>query len=245
MIIGSLKRYFLIFIIMLISAVLSGQQFIGVSNQNDPRYDELIEYFNEVVIGDYYIERWEQPLYIKVTGDYTEEDYSTLSNLVDSIESLGVMPGISIETDKSNCTINFDPLDELMTYYGNKYDCDYTEGDWWAIDLQSSKYGIYSGNFGIAIDSTNQEQRNYMILLSVTYAIGLQYCSDKYPDSIAYTEWTNAQSLSEMDYNLIRMLYMDSLHSGMEKDEADEILRPWVKENITIKSPYEGIVNIV
>ena len=237
MIIETMKRISLICsIILLFSAISMHQEVIDYSEKmKEPQYNELIEYFNEVVINDYYIERWEQPLYIKVLGDYTEEDYATLSNLVDSIDSLGVMPGISIVDEKSNCTISFDPLDELMTYYGNKFDCNYNEGDWWGIDLQSSIYGIYSGHFGIANDVTTQEQRNYMVLLTVTYAIGLQYCSDKYPDSIAYTEWTNEQSLSEMDYNLIRMLYMDSLHSGMEKDEADKILLPWVVKNIPLK----------
>ena len=226
---------------MLCSTFTSQQQFLKeMQSIDDSQYDDLIDYFNEVVIDDYYIERWEQPLYIKVLGDYTKEDYSTLSNLVDSIDSLGVMPGISIETEKSNCTIEFASLNELMTYYGNKYDCYYEEGDWWGIDLQTSKYGIYSGHFGIANDVTTQEQRNYMILMTVTCAIGLQYCSDKYPDSICYTKWTNAQSLSNLDFIIIRMLYLDTLHSGMEEDEADDILRRWLKAHISINDNIQA-----
>ncbi len=194
----------------------------------DAKCNEFIDYFNEIALYPDYtagevITRWERPMHVKIEGDYTEEDYAALTNLIGKLNSIDGMPEISIEDEHYNCYIDFSPqkLLESIHFFG--------KGNWWTSYIDSYKGNIDFSHIGIATDVSTQEQRNYMILLSMINTLGLRCSSDKYPDSLFYPKWNDVQSLSDMDLELVRMLYSPSLHAGMNEEEAREALLPMVR----------------
>ncbi len=217
------KKFFgLLSVILSFCFLFSGCQWISdqAAGLLDAKCSELINYFNEIalypkLLKSNTIERWEEPIYLKISGDYSEEDYSTLTNFVDRFNSLGLTQKITIVDEKYNFEVYFYP------YIGGT--------DWYASNVRTNNDAIYNVYIRIANDEPTQKERNYIILFSITDAIGLRYISDKYPDSIFHPEWTKVQTLSDMDFELIRMLYSPSLHAGMNEEEAKEALLPMVR----------------
>jgi hypothetical protein len=121
----------------------------------------------------------------------------------------------------------FIPLDEMddviPVYEPDNWGYFFLGWDW--------DYIAREAYIGIATDVTTQKYRNHLILEEVTQALGLMNDSPKYADSIFQIEWTETQSLSDIDTALIRMLYCDELKPGMGMDEVRQILSEWLEEN--------------
>ncbi len=191
-----------------------------------PSDSELIDYFCEVALNveygsaDHHLKRWSDPLRVKVTGDYTSEDYATLEDHIDTLNGLGMLPDISIVDSNENYSIYFLPLDEMGDVIPG-----YVEGNWGYFYLYwDTDYNITDVYMGIATDVTDQEDRNHLILEEFTQSLGLMSDSDKYEDSIFQSEWTETQSLTNFDYTLVYMLYSDYLTPGMEESDVRGIL---------------------
>ena len=192
----------------------------GVSNS------ELIDYFCEVALNveynstDNHLKRWEDPLRVKIMGDYTNEDYETLEYHIDALNSLGVLPDISIVSSGENFQIYFVLLDEMDDVIPG-----YVEDNWGYFYLYwDGDYHITDAYMGIATDVTTQEARNHLILEEFTQALGLMSDSYDYEDSIFQSQWTETQSLASIDVELVRMLYSGYLKVGMEEYEVRSIL---------------------
>ncbi len=188
---------------------------------------ELIDYFCEVGLNVEYggtngvLKRWEDPIRVKIEGDYTSEDYATLTNHIDTLNGLGVLPDISIVSSNENFSIYFVPLDQMDDVLPG-----YVEGNWGYFYLYwgSSSYVIDRAYMGIATDVTSQAARNHLILEEFTQALGLMDDSYDYGDSIFQAEWTTTPSLSDVDYMLIYILYSDYLEPGMTEYEVRQVL---------------------
>ncbi len=187
---------------------------------------EALDYFCEVALNVEYggadgvAKRWEEPIRIQVTGDYTAEDYAALREHIDALSGLGILPNISISDSDANYFIRFVPLDEMddvipgyvKDNFG--YFCIYWD----------QNYRIYKAYMGIAVDVTSQKQRNHLILEELTQSLGLTDDSNKYADSIFQAEWTETQALSSIDWELIYILYGDDIHAGMKRSDVVKAL---------------------
>jgi len=200
----------------------------GASDEHTDISDsDLIDYFCQVALNVEYgsangvLKRWEKPLRVKVSGDYTDEDYATLTDHIDTLNGLGILPKISIVSSDANFFIYFVPLDEMDDVIPG-----YVEGNWGYFYLYwgSSSYVINKAYMGIATDVTTQAARNHLILEEFTQALGLMNDSYDYEDSIFQAEWTTTQSLMDIDYMLLYMLYNDYLEAGMGEYEVRDIL---------------------
>jgi hypothetical protein len=187
---------------------------------------ELIDYFCQVAMNVEYgsangtLKRWESSIRVEVSGDYTDEDYATLTNHIDTLNGFGILPKISIVSSDANFFIYFVTLDEMDDVIPG-----YVEGNWGYFYLYwDGDYAINKAYMGIATDVNTQESRNHLILEEFTQALGLMNDSRKYEDSIFQAEWTTTQSLMDIDYKLLYMLYSDYLSTGMGESEVRDIL---------------------
>lgn len=218
-------------IVVLICALFSGCQELSdqAADLLNAKCDELINYFSEIAfypsVGGKVIARWEEPIHIAVSGDYTNEDYSALTDFMDNLNKIDGMPDISIVDKDANCFVYFLPIDKMAENIP-----DYKNGNWWSYKVDWKLYKINKAYIGIVTDVSTQQERNYMILKTMSTIIGLFNTSDKYPDSIFYSEWMATQALSDMDYKLIGILYSPPFHAGMNEKEAQKALRPLVRE---------------
>jgi hypothetical protein len=192
---------------------------------------EILDYFEEIVLRREYgggefdgvVCRWEQPVYVDITGEYTTEDYDWLISHIDYLNSMDGVPDISVVETGGNFHIFFEPLDQLPNDIPS-----YVEGNWGFISLNWNSNGqVTKATMGIATDVTSQVQRNHLILEEFTQGFGLLNDSDKYADSIFQMEWTEIQSISVLDELLVRMLYSPAVEAGM-KDGVRGNLEAWL-----------------
>lgn len=187
--------------------------------------DELIDYFCAVALdieygsGDGVVKRWEAPIRVQVSGDYTSEDYATLKDHISALNGLGTLPSITI-TDLSDSSANyfiyFVPRDEMGDVLPG-----YVEGnDGFFYIYWDGNYVINKAYMGIATDVTSQEARNHLILEEFTQTLGLTGDSSRYEDSIFQQKWTETQALSDIDWELLRMLYSNNVSAGMKQSEV-------------------------
>jgi len=221
------------FALFLMIVMFSGCQFVSdcASKKLESKCSELINYFNEIALysesgktGGGNITRWETPIRLKALGDYTDEDFAALKNLVGLLNKIDGMPQITIVENQQNYFFYFIPIKKMSIIPL------YIEGNWCSSAVYwDEDFKIYKAYTGIANDVTKQEDRNYMVLQQLIGCLGFMNDADKYPDSVFYNQWTGIQSMSDMDHEIISMLYSPSIHAGMDGKQVEEALMPYVK----------------
>lgn len=195
--------------------------------------DEVIAYFNEVVLdteyatgeGDYtVVQKWVDPIYYRINGVATDEDKEMLQYLCNGLNSIEGFPGIYPEDNENyaNMELNFWGRDNFYLYMG---DCiNYEEADG-AVEYWYDNVGnyIHYATVGYRVD-VDQEVRNSVILEEIVNGLGMTDTEVR-TDSIAYNGYSTVQELSEMDWLLLELLYCPEIQCGMGASECEEIIR--------------------
>jgi len=166
--------------------------------------------------------RWETPLRISISGEYTRNDMAALKRFIKQLnERVTWLPDVSLVSseDKANIIITMANLDELIDY-----EPDYEEGNWGYFTFWYDDYKINHANIVIASDVTTQEERNHLIMEELTGALGLSNDITEFSDSIITQEWTTLQDLSPLDWHMLNILYEPWLYPGITANEAYSVL---------------------
>lgn len=168
--------------------------------------------------------RWEQnEITLWVGGAPTREDLRCVDAFVEELrEKVDGLPEIRRVRQDSQAAIRVWYVPHYMMKY---YVEGYVEGNWGFFHLEYPRYRIVSARIAIATDETTQEERNHLFLEELTGALGLPGDHLLYADSILYDPWTVVQSLSEVDWRMLNLLYNPRLIPGMTEQEAREILK--------------------
>lgn len=188
--------------------------------------EEMLDYFLELAVTkqDEILLRWKEPIKVEINGDYTEVDYDRIVGQLDQFNDMGAFPPITVVEKDGNFLIHFVPKKQMvkvlenwedgyLSYYNYYYDDDY----------QLSKYVT-----AIASDETSQTERNYLCLEMMTRGLGIFNASSDDPDSIFQKDWTNIQTLSDLDYKVINMLYNSSIKPGPLQPNTKDLLLKWL-----------------
>lgn len=191
-------------------------------------YDRAIDYFAEIAggaefgeVAQGYVRKWQQPIRIAVTGQATSEDRTVIEGVVSQVNSLGLLPPVTIleDSEKANVTFIFDSLNNLKRTLP-----DYREDNMGMFFFQEQNFVIRQATIGIVSGLTDQKSRNHLIQEEFLQSLGLPRDSEQYPDSIFQQEWTLIQRPSDMDWLLLEMLYRPELSPGMPMNKAKSIL---------------------
>ena len=109
----------------------------------------------------------------------------------------------------------------MMKYYLEEY----VEGNWGFFRYETQRCAITSARIGIAVDLTEQEERNHLLMEELVDALGLPGDHNLRPDSILYDGWTTVQALSDLDWRMLNLLYHPALSPGMTEAQVREALR--------------------
>ena len=101
---------------------------------------------------------------------------------------------------------------------------DYVEGNWGFFSYRCTRNRITSARIGISSDITDQEERNHLVLEELVGSLGLPGDHEVYADSILYDPWTVVQSLSEVDWRMLNLLYDPALSAGMRESQVRAVL---------------------
>lgn len=174
------------------------------------------EYGEEERVGK--LQRWESEITYWIGGTPTQEDRAVLTaflaQLEEKVPDLPKFRKVSRDTDAA-LRLWFIPQ-YMMGYYLEGY----IDGNWGFFRYTVSRDRIISARIGIASDSTEQEDRNHLILEELTGALGLPGDHNVYLDSILYDRPSSVQALSDVDWRMLNLLYSPALTPGMTEQQA-------------------------
>ena len=64
-----------------------------------------------------------------------------------------------------------------------------------------------------------------MLREELTQSLGLAKDSNRYPDSIFQASWTATTEYSDIDKDVVRLLYHPAMQTGLERSKCVEVLR--------------------
>ena len=191
--------------------------------------EDVILYFNEVALDAEFVEggdpsrlqKWTAPILFTIHGEPTKEDLETLYDFADWLNTIEGFPGIreAESAFESNLAIHFCSQNELLDIMGsNYYGVDGAVTFWYRNDE------IYDATICYRTD-LDQYLRNSVILEEIYNGLGPVQDTALRPDSIIYTEFSQPQSLTEMDELILKLLYHPSMRCGMNAAECEAVIR--------------------
>ena len=191
--------------------------------------EDVILYFNEVVLDAEFIEggdptrlqKWAIPILYTIHGEPTKEDLRTLYGFTEWLNTIEGFPGIR-EAERSfeaNLAIHFCTQDELLDIMGSNY-----TGVDGAVTFWYRNDEIYDATICYRTD-LDQYLRNSVILEEIYNGLGPVQDTALRPDSIIYSEFSQPQSLTEMDELILKLLYHPMMRCGMNAAECEAVIR--------------------
>ena len=168
------------------------------------------------------LNRWEGEITLWAGGNPEPEDLRALD---DFLRELGEkVPGLPPlrrvrEDSKAALRIWFIPQRLMKAYLEG-----YVEENWGFFKYDTKGSAIVSARVGIASDVTEQEERVHLLKEELVGALGLPGDHEAYRDSILYDGWTTVQTLSDVDWRMLNLLYDPALRPGMTEAQAREAL---------------------
>ena len=192
--------------------------------------DDIIGYFNEVALHSEYatgtgdatlIQKWEQPIYYGLEGDYTQEDMDTIREFADFFNGMTGSPGMYETNDplQRNLRICFTDSKGIVEILGNHFE--YADGGvtYWYDDDR-----IYDSTICIATYLEGTQRRS--VLLEELYnGSGLSQDTILRTDSLIYAYCDDAQWMTPVDQLLLMLLYHPQIQPGMDAAQCEQVIR--------------------
>ena len=77
----------------------------------------------------------------------------------------------------------------------------------------------------VDIFRANEQGQLHLLREELTQSLGLGQDSEKYLNSIFQINWTTTSSYSQIDKDIIRLLYHPNMKVGLNENEVDLLLR--------------------
>lgn len=184
-----------------------------------------IQYFMEVAMGSEYgsgggtIRKWTQPVRIRIHGNPSPQDLSTVSAVVSELQELTGLD-IQLTRQAGNIDMHFAPEPQFRSIESN-----YRPTNmgffwvWWDANGSINRARILISTTGVT-----QTERSHLIREELTQSMGLMRDSNRYRDSIFYQGWTATTEYSELDRAVISMLYHPAVRPGMNQAQVVAVL---------------------
>jgi len=191
--------------------------------------EKVIEYFNEVSLdaemvndGDpSKLQKWVEPIYYFLNGDYTDEDLKVLNNFTNWLNSLEGFPGIYQTKDfnRANLKIYFGDKNRMIDIMGNDFSGLDGGVTFWYDDDK-----IYDARIFCRTD-IEQEVRNSVIIEEIYNGLGPVQDTDIRTDSIIYSGYSYPQEMTEIDELILKLLYSPKMLPGMNSLKCESVIR--------------------
>ena len=197
-------------------------------------YDlEVISYFKEIALGFEFgsssqiTRKWCSDLKVFIGGETNSILLEELDNIISEISSLA--------TDNFNMEIVSDSsLSNYYLYFGKGEDyanlfpsqSSYVNSNWGLFSIWwNSVNCLNRGHMYVDIYRADDKGQKHLLREELTQSLGLAKDSNKYQNSIFQSSWTTTTSFSQIDKDLIRLLYHPEMQTGLNESEVDVLLR--------------------
>ena len=162
--------------------------------------------------------RWQEPIRIYVCGAPTKEDLCQLDAFIMELSfRVPLLPKVErVENaEAANITMYFVPRDDMGKYVSN-----YVTGNDGFVTYFYENSIITRAEIAVACDKTVQAERNGILREELVNGLGLGNDHYRYEDSIIYEPYNIIQTLSEVDWLMLNMVYSPYTKPGMTANEA-------------------------
>ncbi len=207
----------LVFVLLLPSLALAAEKF-SYSDAVDARRKALNAFRVCAFSAEYgdsgrdYLIRWDEPIRVYASGNPSRTDLRQLDDFLTELSlRVPMFPRISRvgSEGQANVVIHYCRYNEMPLLIPG-----YTSGNWGYFSYTYSGYNIDRIIIGIAVDKCDQQARNHLMREELVGGLGLCNDHDLYSDSILYQPWTTVQTLSEVDWLMLNMLYSPLVEPG-------------------------------
>ncbi|WP_299896144.1 DUF2927 domain-containing protein [uncultured Aquimarina sp.] len=194
--------------------------------------EEVIEYFKDIALGFEFgsasrvTRKWNTDMKIFVGGNPSDALTNELNKIVNEINNLttdGFSVSIVDSSSQSNFFIFFGSGDDYADLYPGQEG--FVESNWGLFSIFWLDNQLNSGHMYVDIFRANAIEQRHLLREELTQSLGLARDSFRYDDSIFQSEWTRTTEYSEIDRELIRLLYHPDMNVGLDENEVDPILR--------------------
>ena len=192
--------------------------------------EDVIRWFNEVSLDSEFsdggdatlVQKWDEPIAFMVHGDYTEEDWATLTRFTQWLNTLEGFPGISETQDsaEANLNIHFTDAQGLVNIMGQ----DFVGLDGAVTFWYDGDNAIYQEVICIRTD-LEQEVRNSVIMEEIYNGLGPVQDTILREDSRIWQGYSWPQELTAVDELILRLLYHPAIARGMNALDCEEVIR--------------------
>tara|TARA_B100001063_G_C16732046_1_gene539864 strand:- start:479 stop:1198 length:720 start_codon:yes stop_codon:yes gene_type:complete len=218
--------------LILLFSILSCSEDEDISlNLNE--YDlEVISYFKDIALGFEFgsasevTRKWCSELKIFIGSNVSTELSKELNKIVNEIENL-TTDNLSIQI------VNDSSLSNYYIYFGSgeKYASifpsqeNYINSNWGLFSVWWTNNCIDRGHMYVDIFRANNTEQKHLLREEFTQSLGLAKDSNRYPFSIFQSSWTRTLAYTDLDKDLIRLLYHPKMKTGLDVISVDEKLR--------------------
>lgn len=191
---------------------------------------EAIEYFLEVALGSEYgnadkaIAKWQGEVRLFLAGEDILPVKQEMDRVVKELNQLMKTVKIRVVSQESQANLilflgskeNYEKYEPKVARY-NDLGFFYTYPNDQKVIERGSLY----------IDTERMQAndtRFHFLREELTQCLGLMNDSHKYPDSIFYQKWSLTSEFSAMDKQLIEMLYLPQVKTGMTASQVRQVL---------------------
>lgn len=195
--------------------------------------NQILDYLSEVAFDTEFgdstqkITKWVTDIRIFVSGEYPLHLDTELDKIINEINDLSESIQLSRTTskDKANYQIYFGTGEQYSQIEPNaKAYVDNNFGLLWVYWNANNE--IYQGSMYVDIERTgDQDAQKHLLREELTQSLGLLNDSYKYSESIFYQDWTQTTEYSELDKQLIKVLYSKEIKPGMTQQQVNQVVR--------------------
>ena len=197
-------------------------------------YDlEIISYFKEIALGFEFgfeskiTRKWCSDLKVFIGGETNSILMEELDNIISEISSVSTDSfniGIVSDSSLSNYYIFFGKGDDYAKIFPSA--SSYVNNNWGLFFLwYNSSNCLYKGHMYVDTDRANFIQAKHILREEFTQSLGLARDSYKYLNSIFQSAWTETLLYSDIDKDLIRLLYHPKMSTGLGAKAVDGVLK--------------------
>lgn len=192
--------------------------------------EDVILYFDEVCLNAEFVnsgdptllQKWTDPIFYHIHGELTEADQAVLTAFADSLNTLPGFPGIYQSQDAllTNLSIFFCDQQYMLELMGDQF----LGMDGGVTFWYNDENVIFDAIICCRTDLT-QQLRNSVILEEIYNGLGPIQDTSFREDSIIYSELSEPQQLTGIDWLLLKLLYHPDMKCGMTAAQCEAVIR--------------------
>ena len=192
----------------------------------------LIDYFQQVALGSEYgsnfplVKKWKHPMRVYVSGNADRELIIELNAIIEELNAL-FTDGFQIEMASDSVASNYHIFLGDVATYGRMYPSIahlLKENSGLFVFYHNTDFNITSGHMFVDIYNNSLTYQKHILREELTQSLGLPNDIKYYPNSIFYEQRSDVQAYSNLDIEVIRLLYHPKMVSKIGASTVQSIL---------------------